>query len=246
MMRDRDHDNDGIVDVGSAQYTPGDPREDGDANGHPGFWTNFDAQGVLVQLVNKRDCTNPNGVLQVDMPRAEERVVPCPSPTPSPLPTPTPGPTPSPGGVDNTKLLRFGSEYFQCRVTGQQRTRIGVNNTPRVAQFPGDQRGWEQPREYQDPRGPDCTQSRTGPGAWSNELMENTSTNPYFCHTSLADEDAGREYTFRACPRSDVPLSPEPIPGYDRCGTVRVRFNARGDVTCIEGCKLNSPVGCTQ
>jgi hypothetical protein len=101
MMRDRPSDAlGGAIEPGSAQFTPGDPREDGDASGtHPGRWLNFDPQGNLVGTVDKKNCTNANGALVVDWPRAEVREhttcapgVPCPGPTPSPGPTPTPPP----------------------------------------------------------------------------------------------------------------------------------------------------------
>lgn len=72
--------------------------------------------------------------------------------------------------------------------------------------------------------------------------MENTSTNRWFCHSVL---EPGL-YTFRACPRADVRLVPEPAPGFDRCGTVRVRIVARGTIECLEGCKASTPNACDQ
>jgi hypothetical protein len=116
MMRNRDTNGDGIPD--GAAFTPGDPAEDGDVGGHPGFWINNDGHGNL-QFIGKKDCKNKNGALMVDYARAEDRVVPCPSPTPSPFPTPTPGPTPSPGptptpipgGIHCTPLAHIGVAF---------------------------------------------------------------------------------------------------------------------------------------
>ena len=105
--------------IRNGYFTAGDPKEDGDVGGRPGYWLNYDPQGVLVGVISKRDCTNGSGALVVDWPRAEERVVPCPTPhptpsaTPPPGPTPTPGPspTPGPGGVTCTPLSHVGVAF---------------------------------------------------------------------------------------------------------------------------------------
>jgi hypothetical protein len=99
MMRDRWDDACACIKPGSAQFTPGDPKEDGDASGtHPGFWLNHDPSGRLVGVVHKKTATNANGVLVVDYPRAEERIVPGPVATPCPSPSPSPSVPPNPGG----------------------------------------------------------------------------------------------------------------------------------------------------
>jgi hypothetical protein len=94
MMRDRWDDACQCIKAGSAQFTTGDPTEDGDVGGHPGFWMNY-AYGQLVGLIGKKDCRNPNGRLVIDPPFTEKRALPCATPTPPP-PSPPPGPTPTP------------------------------------------------------------------------------------------------------------------------------------------------------
>jgi hypothetical protein len=83
--------------IRNGYFTAGDPLEDGDVSTPrvPGRWLNRDASGALVGTISKKDCTNANGGLVVDWPRAEVKehtvcapAVPCPGPTP----TPTPGP----------------------------------------------------------------------------------------------------------------------------------------------------------
>jgi hypothetical protein len=109
--------------VNNGYYTAGDPTEDGDVSRpqRPGFWLNFDAQQVLVELVRKSDGmrVNPNNGAEmgtsVRRPYMEKRTVttPCPSPSPSPSPTPSPGPTPTPGpgGITCTPLDSIGVAF---------------------------------------------------------------------------------------------------------------------------------------
>jgi hypothetical protein len=93
-------------------FTAGDPKEDGDVGGHPGYWLNYDPQGVLVGLIGKKDCKDPNGRLVVDPPRMVERVMPCPQPTPTPGPSPSPSVPPSPQpGVSCTPLSHVGVAF---------------------------------------------------------------------------------------------------------------------------------------
>jgi hypothetical protein len=80
--------------IRNGYFTAGDPKEDGDASGtHPGRWLNYDPQGVLVGTIDKKTCTNANGGLVVDWPRAEKRPIttcapqiPCPGPSTPPTP----------------------------------------------------------------------------------------------------------------------------------------------------------------
>jgi hypothetical protein len=91
--------------VRNGYFTAGDPKEDGDAAGRPGFWLNYDPQQVLVGLIRKSDCAkvdprngNVTGVA-IDPPYMEKRTVvtPCPSPSPGPTPSPSPSVPPNPG-----------------------------------------------------------------------------------------------------------------------------------------------------
>lgn len=111
-MRDRHDDACNCIKPGSAQFTPGDPAEDGDVSGHPGTWIS----GSGNQFVDKKTCFDQNGILRVDMPRAEERTIGCPTPSPTPTPqaSPTPGltPTPLPGGAKCAPLSHIGVSFL--------------------------------------------------------------------------------------------------------------------------------------
>lgn len=170
------------------------------------------------------------------IPKLDPSPLPEPTLQPSPVLTPAPivTPTPSPIPVPQNGILRVGLEFFSCRVTGIGNTKMVVNATPRVAEHIGDTTGREQAKVHQNPAGPICTQSRNPSSGWAEEeAMENASGNPYLCQTNLGQDDIGKTYTFRAYPRPDTNLSPA-IPGFQRYGEVKVFFEKRGKVICIE------------
>lgn len=100
-------------------YTAGDPTEDGDVAGRPGYWLNYDAQQVLVGLIRKSDGmrVDPNNGNErgtsIDPPYMEKRPVtvcapqiPCgPGGPPSP-PSPPNGPCAAPSSCP--VLSRWG------------------------------------------------------------------------------------------------------------------------------------------
>lgn len=188
MMRDREG-------PGSASFTPGDPKEDGDASGtHPGRWINYDANGNFAGSVDKKNCTNANGGLVVDWPRAEVKehtvcapAVPCPGPTPSPGATPTPGPGGCPG------LLAVGNSYLssvpcgkQCLDQGYLGYRLNLTGTPLCREGdPGcvcdpTRNRCEMPKQCQDPRGADIF--LTLAGHFADDECDRNSDNFYNCH----------------------------------------------------------------
>ena len=169
------------------------------------------------------------------------------TPTPTPVPIPSVSPTIEP--IPSIGVLRIGLEFFSCRVTGIGNTRMVANATPRIAVNSSDTTGIEQPKDSQDPNGIVCTQSRKPADGWSSiEVMENSSGNPYMCQTNLAQQDAGREYTFRAYPRSSTKLGipPNNDPNFQRYGEVKVFFESRGKVRCIERWNGSKFVPCTE
>jgi hypothetical protein len=134
-----------------------------------------------------------------------------------------------PGGeADPRVLVRMGAATHGCQAKKEGLTKIFVNTTPRVPRFPGDTRGEEQQRAFNDQRGPDCTQA--GPG-WSGfDLMEQASGEAYMCISVLPPGT----YTFRACPRSDVPVVDRHAPYL--CGETVVEIASHGVVNCLSGC----------
>lgn len=148
---------------------------------------------------------------------------PTPEPTPDPIPIITPEPTPAPS-AGCAPLLRIGVVLHRCEAKPDGTTLVIVNATPRIERKPGDVRGEEQPRACQDPRGPEFTQSQFG--GWQDEPMEQTTGAPFLGRSRLP---VG-EYTFRAYPRSGVPLvytsSSRTIPV--AAGEVVVRVPAHG------------------
>lgn len=196
--------------IRNGYFTAGDPREDGDVAGHPGYWINYDPQGVLVGFISKKDCKNKQGVLQVDFPRAEERPIPCPTPSPSPSPTATPSPLP--GGCP--PISQVGGSMLAPRDCGANCRRQGylgyvVNYTSTELRAstpenpcPGGRPRCEMPRECQNPLGADIFISL--PGHFTNDLCDARSDNPFNCHHKpLASETGVTE--FRSCPKNTGP-----------------------------------------
>jgi YD repeat-containing protein len=167
--------------IAGGYYTAGDPTEDGDAAGnHPGYWLNYDANGRLVERINKQTCYDLDGVTYrvSNFPRMEERLIPCPTPSPTPVPTPTPsptpvptptpspGPTPTPGPGGCPALYQVGGSLLAPRDCGESCRKQGylgyvVNYTatelceegkPGCVCDPARNR-CERPKECQDPRG---------------------------------------------------------------------------------------------
>jgi hypothetical protein len=204
MMRDRWDDACACIKPGSAQFTPGDPKEDGDASGtHPGFWLNHDPSGRLVGVVHKKTATNANGVLVVDYPRVEERNVPGPVATPCPSPSPSASPTPGPG---TPTVSQMGGSFLTARDCGKKcidqgylgyvvnvtSTPLCLNGSPGCSCDPARNR-CEFPKELQDPRG--STVYLSLPGKFSHDLADERSDNPYnHQHKPKANETGVTEF----------------------------------------------------
>lgn len=199
-------------------FDAGDPKEDGDVGGHPGYWLNYDSRGVLVGLIGKRDCKDPNGRLMIaNFPRVEERVVPCATPTPGPTATLTPGPTPTPGPGGCPGLLKVGGMFLSavdcgnCRKQGYLGVRVNVTSTELCRE--GDpgcvcdplRNRCEMPRECQNPLG--ATVYLTLPGHFTNDLCDSNSDNAFNCHHKPKANEAGVT-TFTHCPHNARPDDP--------------------------------------
>lgn len=197
-MRDRHDDACNCIKPGSAQFTPGDPAEDGDVSGHPGTWIS----GSGNQFVDKKTCFDQNGILRVDMPRAEERTIGCPTSTPTPRATPTPGPTPTPGSGGCPPLLKVGGMFLTAVSCGQQCVNQGylgwrVNYTSTELCREGDvgcvcdpaRDRCEMPRACQNPEGADIR--ITLDGHFENDLCDANSDNPFNCHHKPKANETG-------------------------------------------------------
>lgn len=196
MTRVRDTTGDGIPEP--PQYQAGGST-DGDVHGHPGYWIHHTASGGIEKLVSKRDCRRPdNGQLQVDWPREERRIVPCPSPTPPPPPVPTPTPPPSGCPV----VSQVGGSFLTARDCGQKcrdqgylgyvvnvtSTELCQNGTPNCACDPARNR-CETPKACQDPRG--STVYLSLPGKFSHDLADERSDNPWNHQTKPKADETG-------------------------------------------------------
>jgi hypothetical protein len=180
--------------VRNGYFTAGDPKEDGDAAGRPGFWLNYDPQQVLVGLIRKSDCAkvdprngNVTGVA-IDPPYMEKRTVVTPCPSPSPSPSPGPTPTPPPGGCP--VVSQVGGSFLTARDCGQKcrdqgylgyvvnvtSTELCQNGTPGCSCDPARNR-CETPKTCQDPRG--STVYLSLPGHFSHDLADERSDNPW-------------------------------------------------------------------
>jgi hypothetical protein len=204
--------------IRNGYFTAGDPKEDGDVGGRPGYWLNYDPQGVLVGVISKRDCTNGSGALVVDWPRAEERVVPCPTPQPTPSATPPPVPTPSPGSGGCPGLLKVGGMFLsavdcgqQCRKQGYLGVRVNVTATelcregdPGCVCDPARNR-CEMPRVCQNSRG--ATTYISLPGHFAYDICDANSDNPFNCHHKPKANEAGVT-TFTYCPAGAAAADP--------------------------------------
>lgn len=219
--------------IRNGYFTAGDPKEDGDVAGYPGYWLNYDPQGVLVGFISKKDCRDKAGNLRTDFPRQEERIIACPSPSPTPPPNPTP--TPGPGGCPG--LLKVGGMLLSavdcgasCRRQGYLGVRVNVTATelcregdPGCVCDPARNR-CEMPRPCQNPRG--ATVYMTLLGKFTDDLCDANSDNPFNCHHKPKADEAGVT-TFKYCPAGAPPNDP-------RCTTkcIDVREVGTREVSC--------------
>jgi hypothetical protein len=179
---------------------------------------------------NKIDCASGHVIYTVEDGWQGNICRHCPAPGPTPTPTPTPSPGDTGGPINPRVLLRVGVATHGCRALKDGQTKIVVNATPRIPRYQGDAKGDEQPREFNDERGPVCSQAGTG---WSGyDEMEHTTGSPYLCHSVLPPGT----YRFRACPQPDLPVVDRDFPGL--CGETKVVIHSHGVVECLENCAI--------
>jgi hypothetical protein len=188
--------------IRNGYFTAGDPLEDGDVSTPrvPGYWLNRDPQQVLVGQISKRDCTNANGALVVDWPRAEVRTVATPCPSPSPTPSPGPTPTPPPNGCP--ALFQTGGSFLsavdcgkKCRDQGYLGVRVNYTATdlckegdPGCVCDPARNR-CEMPKTCQNPNGADIF--ITLAGHFENDECDRNSDNFFNCHHKPKANETG-------------------------------------------------------
>lgn len=227
--------------IRNGYFTAGDPKEDGDVGGRPGYWLNYDPQGVLVGVISKRDCTNGSGALVVDWPRAEERVVPCPTPQPTPSATPPPGPTPTPQ-AGCPALHQVGGMFLSAVSCGQQCIKQGylgvrVNYTATETCREGDpgcvcdpaRNRCEMPRPCQNPLGADIF--LTLEGQFTNDLCDANSDNPFNCHHKPKANETGVTL-FTSAPKGADPFDPRNVTNCVDIQASGVRQLPRADGRC--------------
>jgi hypothetical protein len=196
--------------VRNGYFTAGDPKEDGDAAGRPGFWLNYDPQQVLVGLIRKSDCAKaaPSGIVfadasgkplvAIDPPYVEKRTVtvPCPNPSPSPSASPTPGPGGCPAVAQVGGMFLSAVDCGQaCRRQGYLGVRVNYTATERCREGepgcvcdPG-RNFCEMPRQCQNPNGADIF--ITLQGKFTNDECDRNSDNFFNCHTKAKADEAG-------------------------------------------------------